>query len=88
MTVFTGIILYILIWWTALFAVLPLGVRMSADLPPQEGIQAAPQKPQMKRKFIITTLVAALLWLIVYMLIKIDIIDFRALAKALSAQDR
>ena len=32
MTVFTGIILYLLIWWLALFCVLPIGTR-----PDQQG---------------------------------------------------
>lgn len=86
MDVFTGIILFLLIWWTALFAVLPWGVNMS-NIKPEEGIQAAPANPHLKRKFLITTIVSVILWLVVYMLIKMDIIDFRELAGQMAAMD-
>lgn len=86
MDVFTGIILFLLIWWTALFAVLPWGINMS-NISPEEGIQAAPQNPRLKRKFLITTIVSVILWLVVYLLIKMDIIDFRELAGQMAAMD-
>jgi len=66
----TWIAIYLTIWWTALFAILPLGVRSHAE----EGIEvpgggdpASPVNPNLKRKFFTTTWVAAiftgLLWL-------------------------
>ncbi len=87
MTLFTGIMLYILIWWTALFAVLPLGVRPHGD----EGFGtagSAPEHPEIKKKFIITTLVSALVWLGIYGLIRADVVDFRGLARQMDAADR
>ena len=66
----TGIAIYLVIWWTALFAILPLGVRSHAEagIPvPGGGDPASPVEPNLKRKFITTTWVAAiafaLLWL-------------------------
>jgi predicted secreted protein len=59
----TGIAIYLTLWWTTLFAVLPLGNRTYAE----EGIEVkdggdpgAPVNPNLKRKFITTTWVSAL----------------------------
>lgn len=87
MTTFTGIILYFLIWWTALFMVLPFGVRQPDDH--TVGHQAgAPVKTHLKRKILATTLLAAVLWLVVYSLIGMDVIDFRDAALAMKHEDQ
>jgi predicted secreted protein len=74
---FTGIVLYVLIWWTALFAVLPFGTRPVEDPDSQSGWRGAPERPLMRRKLIATTLVAAVIWLGCYALIRSDLISFR-----------
>ena len=57
---------YIICWWTVLFAVLPLGTSQERHEPPTDGAQwGAPDKPDLKRKFITTTWVSTLLWLLV-----------------------
>jgi predicted secreted protein len=80
MNIISGIIVFLLIWWTALFAVLPWGVRQNQD-GVQSGIQAAPQNPMLKKKLIVTTIISTILWLLVYFLIESDIISFREMAK-------
>ena len=58
--------IYIICWWTVLFAVLPLGTSQERHEPPTDGAQwGAPDKPDLKRKFITTTWVSTLLWLLV-----------------------
>ena len=44
---FTGVVLYVLIWWTALFAVLPFGTRPVADADPPTGWRGVPAQPRM-----------------------------------------
>ena len=46
---FTGVVLYVLIWWTALFAVLPFGTRPVADPDGATGWRGAPERPYMLR---------------------------------------
>jgi predicted secreted protein len=61
----SGIAIYLTIWWTALFAILPLGVRSYAEEGkpvPGGGDPSAPVNPNLKRKFITTTWVSAILW--------------------------
>ncbi len=79
MTVFTGIIVYVLIWWTALFAVLPIGTRPDPEGDPSSGgWRGAPEQPLLFRKVLATTVLSAVLWLGVYALIESDWISFRS----------
>ena len=64
---------YLVIWWTVLFAVLPIGVvsHHEAGIDKGDGGDpGAPVDPKLKRKFITTTwvsaIVFALLWLVMY----------------------
>ena len=72
----TGLMVYLVIWWTVLFAVLPLGVRRVQNPGPGED-RGAPERPQLMRKAVITTLVAGVLWVGFYFLHSADIFSFR-----------
>ncbi len=72
----TGLMVYLVIWWTILFAVLPLGVRR-AENPGRGQDPGAPERPQLLRKAVITSLVAAVLWLGFYFLHQADVFSFR-----------
>jgi predicted secreted protein len=75
---FTAVILYVLLWWTALFAVLPFGTRPVAEPDKLTGWRGAPASPRMWRKIGATTLVAAVIWLGCYALIASDWVSFRS----------
>ena len=66
---FTDVFIFIMVWWTVLFAILPLGVRV--DTKPDMLIQGepvksgAPQDAGIKRKMILNTAVTTVLWLII-----------------------
>lgn len=74
---FTGVVLYVLIWWTALFAVLPIGTRPVEDADEATGWRGAPQKPQLLRKVVITTIVAVVVWVGAWLLITSPYVSFR-----------
>jgi predicted secreted protein len=78
----TGLMVYLVIWWTILFAVLPIGVRR-VENPGRGQDHGAPEVPLLLRKAIITSLVAAALWLAFYFLHQADIFDFRKWADSL-----
>ncbi len=62
--------IYLVCWWTVLFAVLPIGMSQQDQTPPADGAQwGAPTEPRLKRKFITTTWVAAILWALIMALI-------------------
>ncbi len=73
----TGLMVYLVIWWTVLFTVLPWGVHRVKD-PGRGQDRGAPETPQLLRKAIITSLVAAVLWIGFYFLHQSDLFDFRS----------
>jgi predicted secreted protein len=74
---FTGIVLFVCIWWVALFAVLPFGTKPVVKADTVSGWRGAPEHPGMLRKVIVTTIITCVLWTGSYMLIRSDYVSFR-----------
>ena len=76
MTWVQGIVAYVVIWWVVIFAVLPVGIR-----PTEEGdighAAGAPANPRLWFKAGVTTAVAAVLWVGLFLLVKSDLLSFR-----------
>ncbi len=75
---FTAFVLYVMIWWTVLFAVLPFGTRPVPEADSVTGWRGAPAQPLIGRKLAATTLVSALLWGAAMLMIRSDWFSFRA----------
>lgn len=78
MTVTTSVAIYLILWWVVLFAVLPLGTvtHAEAGLDKRDGGDpGAPVDPKLKRKFITTTWVAAVLFVIVWTVLHFGLIQ-------------
>ena len=64
MNVVTGIVLYAIIWFVTLFVILPFRMKSQSEegnvVPGTPG--SAPAEPALRKRFLITTLVAAILW--------------------------
>ena len=77
MTIGTGIAIYLTLWWVVLFAVLPIGVVSHAEAGIDKGDggdPGAPVDPKLKRKFFTTTWVSALLFVILWAVIRFGLI--------------
>ena len=72
----TGILVYALIWWITLFAVLPLWVTPAEPEDPGHAA-GAPQRPRLLLKAAITTLVSAVIWLGIDVLVSSPWFSFR-----------
>ena len=67
---FTMVAIYIVCWWVVLFTVLPLGMNQRDQEQPTDGAQwGAPVRPNLKKKFLTTTWVSAVVWLVVMALV-------------------
>lgn len=76
MTIVTGIVAYTIIWMLTLFVILPLGVRTHDEIgetPALGHAESAPVNPRIGLKFMITTLVAAVLFGIYWVAITYDL---------------
>jgi predicted secreted protein len=77
MTPVTGVAIFITVWWTVLFAVLPWGVQSHHEAgvtPSGGGDPASPVNPNMKRKFFTTTWISVLVFLVIWALIHFRVI--------------
>ena len=71
-----GFLIYIIIWWIVVFTILPIGIRKQDKVEKGHAV-GAPQNPQILKKFIITSLIAFVLWLLVFFIIKKQIFSFQ-----------
>jgi predicted secreted protein len=86
MNLFTAVIVYLLIFWAVLFAVLPWGNKASET--PEAGMAgSAPANPRIKQKFLITFIISSLLWAIIAFLIHMEVIDFYEISRQMVAED-
>lgn len=73
MSLVSGIAIYFVIWWIALFAILPIGLRTQAE----EGnitpgtVASAPAKARIWLAFIRTTVLATLIFISYYYITQI-----------------
>ncbi|MDA9953975.1 DUF1467 family protein [Planktomarina sp.] len=67
MGITSAIVLFAVIWFLTLFIVLPLRLQTQGDVGKIEpGTHAgSPVNPQMKKRFLVTTAVAVVLWVII-----------------------
>ena len=84
MSPITGIAIYLTLWWTVLFAVLPLGSKSHAEAgikPPGGGDPASPVNPRLKEKFLLTTVVSAVIFAILFLLLHFQVIPVTPLRR-------
>lgn len=65
MTLSTGILTYVMLWVVILFLVLPWGVHLS-DVVESGHAPSAPERPRIGLKLLITSGVAGLLWVLLF----------------------
>ncbi len=72
----TNLAVYFVVWWITLFAVLPFGIQRDEDV--TVGNDAgAPRKTNIGLKLAINSLVALVVWGIIYIIYVYDLISFR-----------
>jgi predicted secreted protein len=81
MSLTLGIAIYLVLWWTVLFAVLPIGVRTQGE----DGAvvpgtpESAPTAPRLIRVVLLTTLISGLLFAAGWAAVRYGIVDPTAL---------
>ena len=81
MSVSFAIAIYFIIWWTVLFAVLPIGVRTQGEdgnVVPGTP-ESAPTAPRLLRVVALTTIISALVFGALWALVRYNVIDLNAL---------
>ena len=80
MNIATVLLVYVIAWWMVFFAALPVGIRSQheSDEVQVDGVDpGAPVNPNLKKKIIITSIIALVLTVAYYFLATSDLITFR-----------
>ncbi len=87
MNIASAIVVYLIAWWMIFFMVLPWG-NAPVDDPELGHAASAPAKPRLRLKFLVTTAIATVVWLVIYLLIKVDVLDFYAMSEQMMKEDK
>ncbi|MCF8466975.1 MAG: DUF1467 family protein [Sneathiella sp.] len=81
MSVVGSIVIFVIIWIVVLFTVLPWGVKTQAEsgeaIEPGT-VESAPVHAHIWKKFAVTTLIAAVIFAVIWFVIDLELFDFRA----------
>ena len=75
-----SIIVYVMIWWIIFFSVLPIGIRSNKGVFKENigGMDpGAPKNPRIGKKFFLTTLITTIIFIVIYYLVEIDLLNLR-----------
>ena len=75
-----SIIVFVLIWWIIFFSVLPVGIQSNKEKFKEkiEGIDpGAPINPKIGKKFLITTLITSIIFIVIYYLVEFNLLNLR-----------
>ena len=78
MDIVSAVVVYVLLWWFGFFLALPIGVRVPDESEVGRGhASSAPRRPYLLRKVLAATLIAAVLWVVIYLVVAGDFYSFR-----------
>ena len=75
-----SIIVYVLIWWIIFFSVLPIGIQSKKEkfIEKIDGVDpGAPNNPKIGKKFLITTIITSIIFIVMYYLVRFDLLNLR-----------
>ena len=75
-----SIIVYVMIWWIIFFSVLPIGIQSNKETFKDniEGADpGAPKNPKIAKKFLITTIITSILFIVIYYLVNNGFLNLR-----------
>ena len=77
-----SIIVYVMIWWIIFFSLLPVGIQSNKEVFREKigGMDpGAPKNPKIAKKFFITTLITTIIFLVIYYLVEVELLNLRKL---------
>jgi len=80
MTWFSAVLVFVIVWWLVFFMSLPVGARSYHEAGEEVEVgnaPSAPMKPRLWTKAGVSTVIAAILTVVVYFLIDSGAVSFR-----------
>ena len=74
----TGLaIIYIIIWWVVFFSILPIDVNRKKYVKIEGEDPGSPENPKMLKKFLYSTGITTVIFVIIYLLMKYEYLNLR-----------
>ena len=70
MSITGSIVVYVMIWWIVFFALLPIDVNRTKKKKIEGEDSGSPENPKILKKFIYTTIISSVIFLILYYLVQ------------------
>ena len=77
MSITGSVVIYVIIWWIVFFSILPIDVNRKKNLKVEGEDPGSPENPKILRKFIYTTLISTVIFLIIYYLVQYNYLNLR-----------
>ena len=77
MSITGSIVIYVIIWWIVFFSLLPIDVNRNKNIKIEGEDSGSPENPKILKKFIYTTLISSVLFLIIYYLVLYNYLNLR-----------
>ncbi len=77
MTITGAIVIYVIIWWITFFSLLPIDVNRNKNIKIDGEDPGSPENPKILKKFIYTTFITSLIFLIIYYLVRYNYLNLR-----------
>tara|TARA_Y100000590_G_C15038147_1_gene757785 strand:+ start:158 stop:412 length:255 start_codon:yes stop_codon:yes gene_type:complete len=75
-----SLVVYVIIWWIVFFSILPVGIK-SQNREFKENLSGndpgAPKNPNIAKKFLVTTLITSIIFLLIYYVVKSGYFNLR-----------
>ena len=79
MSVTGSAILFVIIWWIVFFSMLPTDVNRVKPIKIDGEDAGSPENPKMLKKFIYSTGITSIIFIIIYLLIRYEYLNLRNL---------
>ena len=77
MSITGSVVIYVIIWWIVFFSILPIDVNRKKNLKVEGEDPGSPENPKILKKFIYTTLISIVIFLIIYYLVQYNYLNLR-----------
>ena len=77
MSITGSIVIYVIMWWIVFFSLLPIDVNRNKNYKIDGEDPGSPENPKIIKKFIYTTVISSVLFLIVFYLVNYNYFNLR-----------
>ncbi len=77
MSITGSIVIYVIVWWIVFFSLLPIDVNRNKYIKVDGEDSGSPENPKILKKFIYTTIISSILFLIIHYLVQYNYLNLR-----------